>query len=77
MLQEKENIQEAVNWLGKALKLCEEGSSQYLALKYELALCYEDLKEMDKALAIYDEIKNWDPEFRDVVKKIKTLVKNL
>lgn len=75
--RKKKNTQEAVNWLEKALKLCEEGSSQYLALKYELALCYEDLKEMDKALAIYDEIKNWDPEFRDVVKKIKTLVKNL
>jgi tetratricopeptide (TPR) repeat protein len=75
--RKKKNIQEAVNWLEKALKLCEEGSSQYLALKYELALCYEDLKEMDKALAIYDEIKNWDPEFRDVVKKIRTLVKNL
>jgi pilus assembly protein FimV len=75
--RKKKNIQEAVNWLEKALKICEEGSSQYLALKYELALCYEDLKEMDKALAIYDEIKNWDPEFRDVAKKIKILVKNL
>jgi tetratricopeptide (TPR) repeat protein len=75
--RKKKNIQEAVNWLEKALKLCEEGSSQYLALKYELALCYEDLKEMDKALAIYDEIKNWDPEFRDVAKKMKALVKNL
>jgi pilus assembly protein FimV len=75
--RKKKNIQEAVNWLEKALKLCEEGSSQYLALKYELALCYEDLKEMDKALALYDEIKNWDPEFRDVAKKIKALVKNL
>ena len=75
--RKKKNIQEAVNWLEKALKLCEEGSSQYLALKYELALCYEDLKEMDKALAIYDEVKNWDPEFRDVAKKMKALVKNL
>jgi len=74
--RKKKDFQEVVNWLEKALKLCEEGSSQYLALKYELASCYEELNEKDKAMAIYDEIKNWDSEYRDVAKKIKALIKS-
>jgi tetratricopeptide (TPR) repeat protein len=74
--RKKKNFQEALNWLEKALKLSEKDSNLSLALKYELASCYEELKEMDKAIAIYNEIKNLDSEYRDVAQKIKELSKN-
>jgi tetratricopeptide (TPR) repeat protein len=66
---------ETAKWLGKALELAEEGSYQSFALKYELAFCYEELKEMKKALALYNEIKDWNSEYRDVDKRIKRLAK--
>lgn len=66
---------ETAKWLGKALELAEEGSYQSFALKYELAYCYEELKELKKALALYNEIKDWNSEYRDVDKRIKSLSK--
>ncbi len=73
--RKKKNFQEAANWLEKALKITGKGSGQFLALKYELASCYEDLGEAEKSLAIYNEIRKLDPEYRDVAKKIKALSK--
>ncbi len=69
------DFDEAAKWLDKALELAEKGSYQSFALKYELAFCYEELKEMKKALALYTEIKDWNSEYRDVDKRIKRLSK--
>ena len=75
--QQKEDFKEAANWVEKALKLSEEGTDKFLALTYELALLYEKLEEMEKALIFYEDIKEWNSGYRDVKKKIKILKKSL
>jgi hypothetical protein len=66
-----------VKWLGKARILTQEGTDQFLALSYELASLYEEADEGEKALALFDEIKEFDPKYRDVKKKTKVLKKSL
>jgi len=75
--RQKKDFQEATKWLKKALKIAEEGSDWFFALKYELASLYEDLKEVEMALGLYNEIKKWNSEYKDVAKKIKILEKRL
>lgn len=75
--RQKKDFQEATKWLKKALKIAEEGSDWFFALKYELASLYEDLKEVEMALDLYNEIKKWNSEYKDVAKKIKILEKRL
>ncbi|NIO48123.1 MAG: tetratricopeptide repeat protein [Candidatus Aminicenantes bacterium] len=75
--RQKKDSKEAVKWLEKALKITEEGTDWFYALKYELGSIYEELKETEKAFVIYSEIKNWNPEYKDVDEKIKVIEKKL
>ena len=75
--RQKKDSKEAAKWLEKALKITEEGSDWFYALKYELGSIYEELKETEKALALYSEIKNWNPEYKDVDRKIEIIEKKL
>jgi tetratricopeptide (TPR) repeat protein len=75
--RQKKDSKEAAKWLEKALKITKEGSDWFYALKYELGSIYEELKETEKAFALYSEIKNWNPEYKDVDRKIKVLEKKL
>ena len=75
--KQKEEFIEAAKWLKKAQELTEEGTDQFLALSYELASLYEEADEAEKAVALYDEIKEYDPKYRDVKKKTKILRKSL
>jgi len=75
--RQKEEFLEAAKWLKKAQELTEEGTDQFLALSYELASLYEEADEAEKAVALYDEIKKYDPKYRDVKKKTKILKKSL
>lgn len=75
--RQKNECLEAVKWLGKARDLTQEGTDQFLALSYELASLYEEADEGEKALALFDEIKEFDPKYRDVKKKAKVLKKSL
>ena len=75
--KQKEEFTEAAKWLKKAQELTEEGTDQFLALSYELASLYEEADEADKAVALYDEIKKYDPKYRDVKKKTKILRKSM
>ncbi len=75
--KQKEEFIEAAKWLKKAQELTEEGTDQFLALSYELASLYEEADEADKAVALYDEIKEYDPKYRDVKKKTKILKKSM
>ena len=72
----KNDFQEAVKWIEKALKLSDKDSSQSFDLKYEFASLYEELKETKKALNIYNEINKWNAEYRDVAKRIENLKKS-
>jgi len=71
--RKKKDFQEGLKWIEKALELAEKGSSQFFALKYELASFYEEMEERKKALQLYHEIKEWNAEYRDVEEKIKIL----
>jgi pilus assembly protein FimV len=73
--RQKKDFKEGMKCMEKGLALAEEGSTPFYALKYELASIHEEIEEYDKALAIYNEIKEWNSEFRDVGDKIKSLGK--
>ena len=73
--RQKKDSKEAAKWLEKALKITEEGSDWCYALKYELGSVYEEMKETEKAFALYSEIKKWDPEYKDVDRKLKIIEK--
>ena len=75
--KQKKDFQEGAKWLEKALKLTKTGTDWFFALKYELASIYEDLKETEKALALYFEIKKLNSEYKDIDRKIKILEKRL
>jgi tetratricopeptide (TPR) repeat protein len=75
--RQKKDSEEAAKWLEKALKITKEGSDWYYALKYELASIYEEMKENEKAFALYSDISKWNSEYKDVSRKIKIIEKKL
>jgi len=75
--KQKQEFGEAAKWLKKAQELTQEGTDQYLALSYELASLYEEADEGEKALTLFEEIKEFDPKYRDVKRKAKVLKKEL
>jgi pilus assembly protein FimV len=64
--KQKKDFKKGIKCIEKGLTLAEEGSVPFFALKYELAAIYEELDENEKALALYNEIKEWNSEYRDV-----------
>lgn len=75
--KQKDEHLEAAKWLKKAQELTVQGSDQFLALSYELASLYEEAKELEKALDLYEDIKEWDAKYRDIRKKTKALKKSI
>jgi len=71
----KDETDQALDCLQKAFKLVKEGSFQYYSLKYEEAELQEKKGESKKALKIFQQIKKWNPDYRDVQEKIKQLKK--
>ena len=71
--RQKKEFDEAMKWLDKAQNVKEKDENQEYALKYELASLYEDMNDTKKALKIYDEVNSWNPQFRDVAERIKSL----
>jgi tetratricopeptide (TPR) repeat protein len=71
--RQKKEYKEAMKWLDKAQAVDEKDANQEFALKYEVASLYEDMNDAKKALKIYDEVNKWNPEFRDVEERIKSL----
>lgn len=73
--KQKKDFKKGIKCIEKGLALAEEGSVPFFALKYELASIYEELDENEKALALYNEIKEWNSEYRDVGDKTESLGK--
>ncbi len=71
--RQKKEYKEAMKWLDKAQEIKDKDVNQEFALKYELASLYEDMNESNKALKIYDEVNKWNPEYRDVAERIRSL----
>ncbi|NOR53368.1 MAG: hypothetical protein GQ536_04710 [Candidatus Aminicenantes bacterium] len=72
----KKDFEEALKWKEKAVQYSEEESGQYYALKYELASIHEEQRDAEKALALYNEIHDWNSGYKDVSKKIIDLAKS-
>ena len=71
----KEDFGEAIKWYEKALKLVAGNSIQEYVLKYEIASLYEAKEESDKALLLFGEVKEWNPEYGDVTARIESIEK--
>ena len=71
--KENNNFAEAKKWLEKSMELVSEGSPEHFALLYELASLYEDDGERAKALDVFQRIKDWNPKYREVRKKVTHL----
>ncbi|MBE0461607.1 MAG: tetratricopeptide repeat protein [Candidatus Aminicenantes bacterium] len=73
----KKDFDEALKWLEKAQNLLDKGTFQFFALKYEEASIYEQRNNLKKALKLYSEVEKWNPEYREVSKKIEELKNKL
>jgi len=73
--KKKKEYKRAVEWLERALDVSKKGTGQYFGLKYELASLYKVMKEKQKALNLFKEIKKWNPKYRDTMDKIEELNK--
>ena len=71
----KNEFSEAIKWYEKAMKLVRAESILAYALKYEIASLYEAKKESDKALLLFGEVLEWNPEYGDVTARIKNIEK--
>ena len=70
---EKNEFSLAIDKFNGILEAMSPDETNYLRIKYELAEAYMRSDNTDKALEIYIEIHERDPEFRDVSDKIRTL----
>jgi pilus assembly protein FimV len=66
-------LEEAIATFDEARNVPGQSESELLALKYEKAKVLELMEQNDKALVIYREILNVDPEFADVGERIESL----
>ncbi|MCJ7587762.1 MAG: tetratricopeptide repeat protein [Candidatus Aminicenantes bacterium] len=73
---QKGEFEEARRWVEKALSLAKDGDRPQFTLKYELACFYLETDDKDKALALFREVEKWDPSFRDLPKRLKSLTKS-
>ena len=62
---------QALAWILKTRELAPEGSEQDWALKYELAELYELMGDSPAARKLFEEIKSWNPGYREVGRKVK------
>lgn len=74
--RQRKHYKEAKEWIDKALEITDKDTDQAFALKFELASLYEEMKDSKKALKIYSEVKEWNPDYRDVGERIKSLQSN-
>ena len=69
----KQMTKVAIQWFERGLKIPNRPEDEYQALRYDIALCYEELGEPDKALDVYMEVYGIDVSYREVASKIKEL----
>ena len=69
------NQMEAIEMMKNALKKCSGNSEHYFVLKYNKALFYENMNDVEKAILFYDEILDENPFFKDVKSRKRNLRK--
>jgi tetratricopeptide (TPR) repeat protein len=71
--RDKGDWDEALKWLEESRKRVEDGTDEHFALDYERALILEEKGDRILALELYQKIKDWNPKYRSVRKKVKSL----
>jgi len=71
--RQKRNFEEAAKWLEKAMAEARPGSDQYFALAYDLAEVAEAADDRPRALALFREIRAWNPGYRNVAARLERL----
>jgi tetratricopeptide (TPR) repeat protein len=71
--RQKGDLDEAIRWLSESLKRASPGTPEFYALEYERAQLYEDSGDRAQALEVFRKIKDWNPKYRDVRQKVKSL----
>jgi tetratricopeptide (TPR) repeat protein len=74
--RQRRSFPDAEKWIRKALLLAREGTDQYYALEFELAEIHEQASERTKALSLFKEIRNWNPDFRNISGRVEKLEKS-
>ena len=74
---EKELYQLAIKEFMKAINSVEEGTDEYLSLKYDLGDVYEKAGMLEEALSIYTDIYGINIKFREVTSRIENLKKRV
>ncbi len=64
--RQKRNFDEAAKWLEKGMAEARLGTDQYYALAYELAEVKEASDDRVRAVALFREIRAWNPVYRNV-----------
>ena len=67
------NFEEAVKWMKLALAETRPGTDEHYALVYELASILEASDDRDQALALFREIRSWNPGYRGVAARLESL----
>ena len=71
----KKDFAKAKEWIEKALSAADPKSDAIFGVKYEWAVLLEDMNERQKAVPLFQEVKTWNSEFRDVAKRLQALKK--
>lgn len=71
--RKKELPKVAIMWFERGLKIDHRSDDEYQALRYEMAMCYEELGDLDKSLDTFMEVYGTDVNYREVGEKIRQL----
>lgn len=63
----------AIMWFERGLKIPDRLEDEYQALRFEIGICYEEMGELDKAIAAFTQVYGIDVNYRKVAAKIKEL----
>ena len=73
--RQKRNFDEAAKWMMTAMAETRSGTDPYYALVYELAEILEASDDRAGAAALYREIRDWNPGFRNAAARLERLEK--
>jgi tetratricopeptide (TPR) repeat protein len=73
--RQKRNFEEAAKWLKTALAAAREGTDQFYALVFELAEIHEEADDREQAIALFKQIRDWNPGYRNVSARLESLEK--
>lgn len=71
--RQKRNFDEAARWMKTAMAETRSGTDPYFALVYELAEILEASDDRAGAAALYREIRDWNPGFRNAAARLESL----